>query len=412
MGEYIETVIVGGGQAGLATSYCLNQLGRENIVLEHAAQAAHAWRDQRWDSFTLVVPNRSLQMPGADYRGPDPDGFMPKNEIVSYFEQYAREHRLPVRYDTAVTRIEPNAVGRYTIAAGATTINADNVVVATGIFQNPRIPANVRVPSSVHRLHSSEYRNPKALPPGAVLVVGSGQSACQIAEELYQSGRKVYLSIGTTGRAPRRYRGKDITHWLDAIGFFDRTVDKLPSRRARFSGAPHVSGRDGGHNLNLHQFARDGVILLGRLQGSRDGKILLAPDLKEMLARGDKFEADLLKTIDGLIENNGVDAPQESVQQLRDGYGAPDITELDLKAEGITTILWASGFHFDYSMVKSPVFDQDGFPIQRGGVTDQPGLYFAGLPWMDAFKTGLLLGVGDNARSVATHIAGRAEHRG
>ncbi len=410
MAEYIETIIVGGGQAGLATSYCLNQLGKENIVLEQAAHVAHAWRNQRWDSFTLVVPNWSLILPGTEYRGPDPDGFMPKTEIVSYFEQYAREHRLPVRYEMAVTCIEPTETGTYTVSAGAATFNAKNVVVATGMFQKPKIPANVLVPSWVHQLHSSEYRNPETLPPGGVLVVGSGQSACQIAEELYQSGRKVYVSVGTTGRVPRRYRGKDITRWLDAIGFFDRTVDKLPSPRARFSGGPQVSGKDGGHNLNLHQFARDGVILLGRIQGSRDGKFVLAPNLKEVLAHTDKFEVDLLKTIDELVEKNGLDAPKESLPHLRDGYDAPTISELDMKAEGVNTILWASGYRFDYSIVKAPVFDQDGFPIQRGGVTNRPGLYFVGLPWMDTFRTGLLLGVSNNARNVASHIANRAAH--
>ena len=224
MSDTIETIIVGGGQAGLATSYYLSQQKREHIVLEQAAQAGNAWRNERWDSFTFVTPNWAIRMPGAEYNGPDPDGYMPRDEIVRYFEQYVEQFRLPVRYNTHVTSIEPTGTnGGYTVK----TINADfharNVVIAVGLFQKPKIPSfGSQIARDVLQLSASQYRNPGMLPPGAVLVVGSAQSGVQIAEDLLLSGRTVYLGVGKVGRVPRRYRGKDIVAWLELTGFFDR----------------------------------------------------------------------------------------------------------------------------------------------------------------------------------------------
>lgn len=203
---------------------------------------------------------------------------------------------------------------------------------------------------------AGEYRNPTSLPDGAILVIGSGQSGCQIAEELYQNGRKVYLSVGSAGRLPRRYRGKDAFWWLNETGFFNQTPDKLPSPKARFAGNPQVSGAGGGHSLNLHQFARDGVTLLGRVQSAHDHKSALAPNLKELLSKNDEIETNLLKMIDDFIEETGADAPREEVPKLRDGYNTEVITELDLKTAGIGTIIWAMGYKWDFSLVKLPVF--------------------------------------------------------
>jgi putative flavoprotein involved in K+ transport len=259
----------------------------------------------------------------------------------------------------------------------------------------------------VTQLHSSRYRNPQGLTPGAVLVVGSAQSGCQIAQELYRSGRRVYLSIGSAGRVPRRYRGKDIYEWMHLTGFLDRTAHQLPSPQARFAGNPHVSGRDGGQNLNLHQFARDGVVLLGRLVGARDGVIVLNPDLKENLAKADKVEAELVKMIDGFIQKTGLDAPEEDLPVLRDGFAAEEVTELSLQSAGITTVIWARGYSFDFSLVKLPVLDADGYPLQRRGATAYPGLYFVGLPWLNKFKSGHLIGVGEDAGFIASAIAAR-----
>jgi putative flavoprotein involved in K+ transport len=285
---------------------------------------------------------------------------------------------------------------------------AANVIMATGSFQQPKIPpSGARLSSRFHQLHTSQYRRPEALPPGAVLIVGSGQSGCQIAEELYRSGRQVYLSTGTIGRLPRRYRGKDITWWMDRVGLFDQTVDMLPAPKAKFVGNPQLSGRDGGRSLNLHQFYRDGVVLLGHLRDADGSQIRLAPDLKENLALVDKFETDRLKQIDSYIEKNALEAPPEDMPQRHDGYGANVITELDLKAAGITSILWASGYKFDYHLVKLPVFDADGYPFQKRGVTAYPGLYFVGLSWLYKYKSSTLFGVGDDAAYIAADIVAR-----
>jgi putative flavoprotein involved in K+ transport len=407
MTDSIDTLVVGGGQAGLAVSYHLMQQGRPHVVLERGAQAAEAWRNHRWDSFTFVTPNWMIQLPGAAYAGPDPDGYLTRAEIVAYFENYVERFRLPVHYNTHAVAVEPKGNG-YRVTTSQGEYLADQVVMATGSFQQPKLaPASVNLSPELLQLGSDAYRNPQALPPGAVLVVGSGQSGCQIAEELYQSGRKVYLSVGRVGRLPRRYRGKDITFWLRQLGFFDRVVDQLPSPQAKFAGNPQVSGKDGGHTLNLHQFARDGVTLLGRLQAANGRHVRLAPDLKESLARVDKFETDTLKSIDGFIEKTGLTAPPDSVPQLRDGYEAEELTELDLQAAGVTSVIWAGGYRFDYSLVKLPVFDEDGYPVQRRGVTAYPGLYFVGLSWLYKFKSALLFGVGEDAAFIVSEIAAR-----
>ena len=238
-----------------------------------------------------------------------------------------------------------------------------------------------------------------------MLVVGSAQSGCQIAEELYQGGREVYLSVGNAARVPRRYRGKDVTWWFDELGFYDRTVYQLPSPKAKFAGSVHGTGKDGGHTINLHQFARDGVVLLGHIQSVQEGRIVLAPDLMENLAKADKFEDDVVKQVDEYIEKTGLDAPIETLPELRDGYEAEVILELDLKSVGITTVIWATGYKFDFSMVKLPIFDEDGYPVQKHGVTDYPGLYFVGLPFLHTGKSGLLSGVGADAAHVASAIA-------
>jgi putative flavoprotein involved in K+ transport len=409
MMEHIETVIVGGGQAGLATSYHLMQNGREHLILEQAPKAANVWRDKRWDSFTLVTPNWAFKMPGAEYNGPEPNGFMPRAEIIAYFEKYVDRFQLPVECNTRVLSIELLDGKGYRVQTSRKTFTAKNVVIATGFFQKPKISKFAGGFSpDITQLHSSAYRNPESLPHGPVLIVGSAQSGCQIAEELYQHGRKVFLCTGSAGRAPRRYRGKDVIEWLDLTGLIDLTPDQLPPGMGKFAGIPHFSGTKGGHTLNLHQFARDGVTLLGHLRDVKGDQIFLAPDLRENLQGADGFEAGALQMIDGYIEANGLDAPLEEVPQLRDGYKQAVITELVLKTHGIKTIIWAMGYTFDYSLVNLPVCDGDGFPIQTNGVTTYPGLYFVGMPWMPTERAGFLLGVGERAGYIALDISERA----
>lgn len=407
MSTHIETIIVGGGQAGLAVSYYLSQKNRPHIVLEQAEKAGNAWRNHRWDSFTLNTPNWQSGLPGADLPGSSADGFLPREEIVTYFEDYVSKFQLPVRYGVHVkiVRTKPSSRG-YIVETSTGRFEALNVVIATGLYQKPKIPEFAsEFPWDIKQIHSDEYRNPQSLPAGAVLVVGSGQSGAQIAEELYQSGRKVYLSVSRAGRVPRRYHGKDANWWHERMGDYERTVDQLPSPQAKFASKPMISGKDGGHTLNLHQFARDGVTLLGRIGRVRDHSVRLAQDLKENLALADQFEADFVKRIDEFILKNGLGASAEAIPILTDGYEASELAELDLKDANITTVIWATGYSFDFSLVQLPVFDSDGYPIQNRGVTDYPGLYFVGLPWLHNAKSGLLFGLAQDAEHIAVAIA-------
>jgi putative flavoprotein involved in K+ transport len=410
MTEHVNTVVIGGGQAGLSISYYLSQQGREHVVLEKD-RPGEAWRSKKWDSFTLVTPNRQLQLPGFAYDGDDPHGFLTRDEVVQTIDDYVAFFHPPLRLGVEATSVEGEGSGDgFKVETDAGGLEAANVVVATGTFQRPKIPAfSQRISPEVVQVHSSLYRNPERLPPGPVLVVGSGQSGSQITEELYQSGRKVYLSTSSVGRAPRRYRGRDFTWWLDHMGFVDKTVDELDSPAERFDPNPQVTGKDGGHTLNLHRFAMDGVTLLGRMEGVRGSRIRLADDLMDNLKAADEAAAQMKKGIDMFIEKTGVDAPEHDQPELRAGYDAEVISELDLASAGVRSIVWATGYAFDFrSLVRFPIWDAFGYPVQKRGVTNQPGLYFLGLHWMHTIKSGLFLGIAEDAAHVAEHIADRS----
>jgi len=404
MTESVETVIVGGGQAGMALSYFLTQERREHVILEKRDRPGSAWTAQRWDSFTLVTPNWTFCLPGAEYDGDDSHGFMPRSEIERRFREYALRYNMPLRYGVEVSSVAPQD-GGYLVSASDRNYRARNVVIASGLHQRPKVPAWAGdLPVEIFQLAACDYRNPQQLPPGAVLVVGSGQSGCQIAEELNEAGRKVYLCTGSAGRFPRRYRGRDVVEWAMIIGFFDRTQDMLPSLAARFGPNPQATGKNGGHTINLHQFYRDGITLLGHARGVQDGKLLLAPDMHECVAKADTFEREFAKKIDAAILQYGYSDPPEQLPQLTDAFSAPVIESLDLKSAGITAVLWTGGFAFDYSLVKLPVTDSYGFPLTQRCVTQYPGLFFLGMPWLYAAKSGLLMGVAADAAYVAQKI--------
>lgn len=407
--EKRDTVIIGGGQAGLAMSYLLTQQERDHVILEKGQRIGESWRG-RWDSFTLVTPNWQLQLPGHPYQGDDPDGFLARDEVVAYLEDYAAKFDPPIRFGTEVTAVTQNETdGGYRVHTADRLYEADNVVVAVGAFQFPDIPAfSEDAPEDIHQLHSSAYRNPDALPEGNVLVVGSGQSGCQIAQELNENGRQVYLCTGSAGRLPRRYWGKDGMWWAIKLGMVDQTVDELESPAERFTANPQISGKDGGQDINLHQFARDGIELLGHLEGFQGQRAILAPDLHQNLARADEMAAQFRKGVDKYVREAGLDAPEETVVELQDGYEQDVTTELDLAAAEIDVILWATGFDRDFSWIELPIFDEWGYPVQQRGVTEHDGLYFLGLHWLHTLKSGLFLGVGEDAAHIAAHIAGRA----
>jgi putative flavoprotein involved in K+ transport len=400
---------VGGGQAGLSVSHYLLQHAVEHVVLEQANGPGDAWRNNRWDSFTLNTPRWQSRVPGVRYGEDDPDGFMPKQEVVAHLDSLAS--RLPLRTRARVASIERNNRGDYVVTVdGGETIKARNVVVATGLYQTPKVPQIAHnLPTHIKQLHSDTYRNPQQLLPGAVLVIGSAQSGAQIAEELYESGRKVFLATGRAGRTPRRYRGKDANWWFTRMGQYNRKVSELPSPKAKFAGKPHISGTKGGHTINLHQFARDGVTLLGRLKGV-EGKVLrFKGDLYDNLAAADRAETEFVNVVDAHVAAAQLSAPEETLPAPRDGFDQKILTELDLDDAGITNVIWATGYSFDFSFVKLPVTDRDGFPIQTRGVTAFPGLFFVGLPWLHTAKSGLIYGLGEDARHIAERIAERRD---
>ena len=411
MTEQVEVVIIGGGQAGLALSYYLTQQGRTHLVLEQG-QVGETWRSGRWDSFTLNTPNWMTQLPGFAYQDDDPDGFLPREEIVDYLERYAASFHAPLHCDVRVTAVRQHPGGDgYLVEAQQMTFAARHVVLATGAFPQAKLPpASAALSVDICQLHTSEYRNPQTLPSGAVLVVGTGQSGCQIAEELHESGRQVYLSTSSCGRVPRRYRGKDSTWWLARLGFYDRTLDQLPSPTAKFACNPHVSGNQGGHDINLRQFARHGMTLLGHVQAAQGKQLLLAPDLEENLAKADAFAAQITQGIDEYITKTGMEvAANRTTGEAPSKSATPTkpLLTLDLQSAGISTIIWASGYKLDFGWVQLPIFDQTGYPVHRRGITAYPGLYFLGLHWLYKMKSALLFGIGEDAAFIASAIADR-----
>ena len=406
MSGRIETVVIGAGQAGLATSYHLTQAGREHVVLERG-DVADTWRTKRWDGFYLNTPKWTQALPGHEYTGPEPDAFASLGETIAYLEEYAASFAAPVRTGVEVTSLRV-AADALEVEAGDELLRATNVVIATGAYQEPTpMPAGAGAPADVLQLHTSEYRRPAQLPDGAVLIVGGGQSGCQIADELIQAGRPVSMSVGRCPWIPRRYRGHEIVRWLIDTGFTDQTVDTLPSPVARLACNPPVSGNDGGHDCNPLWLEERGATLLGRLQELRGHTAVLAPDLAESLAFGAARLADLIALIDGHIADKGLDVPSgEPPREPPVRRPAPEL--LDLRDARVSTILWSNGYRPDHRWIEGLRVDDQGWPVQQRGISEIPGLYFVGLHWLHKRKSSLLFGVGDDAEHVVSHIVGRA----
>jgi putative flavoprotein involved in K+ transport len=408
MEERYDTVIVGGGHAGLAMSHHLSRRGCAHVVLERG-RVAERWRSERWDSLHFQFPNWTLALPGQAYDGPNPDGFSSREEVVAFIERYCAATAAPVRTGVRVDAIRPApGADGLRLETSHGVLAASTVVVATGPYQEPVVPAPAgALPPRVIQVHSSAYRNPSRLPPGAVLVVGSGASGCQIVEDLLAAGRAVFLSVGRHRLFPRRYRGRDMFWWMERMGALDRTLEERPEAREQPN--PLVTGVGGGHDIDVRRYAARGVILLGRLEAVEGSRLRLADDLDEQLARGDEGVVAFTRSVDAYVARAGLGVPEEPAPAPSPPIPpAAPIRTLDLDAASITSVIWATGFRRDFGWIRLPVLDERGEPIHRRGVTRYPGLYFLGLPWLHTLKSSVLCGVGRDALHLAEHIASRA----
>ena len=401
--QEIEVLVVGAGQAGIAMSEHLSSHGVAHLVVERD-RIAERWRSWRWDSLVANGPAWHDRFPGLEF-DIDPDGFASKEEVADYFVSYAEKIDAPIRTGIEVISVRKNN-GRtgFRVETSDGAIEARYVVAATGPFQRPITPAVVSDSAGIHQIHSNSYRNPQQLPAGAVLIVGAGSSGVQIADELQQSGRQVYLAVGPHDRPPRSYRGRDFCWWLGVLGKWDASA---PPR-----GAEHVtiavSGAHGGNTVDFRALAASGITLLGRAETFDGGIMRFAPDLRLNIDNGDANYLSMLDEADAYVDRNGLDLPQEP--EARAFGPDPDcvtdpILELDLTAAGVTSIVWATGFAVDYSWLQVDAFDENGRPKHQRGVSSEPGVYFLGLPWLSRRGSSFIWGVWHDAKYLADQIA-------
>ena len=401
--EKIDTLVVGGGQAGLAMSEHLSNHGVPHLVLERH-RIAERWRSERWDSLVANGPAWHDRFPGLEFET-DPDAFAPKETVADYFVAYAEKIKAPIRCGVEVKQVRKNAGHPgFRIETSDGVIEANSVVAATGPFQRPVIPPLVPAEAPLMQIHSNAYRNPGQLPDGAVLVVGAGSSGGQIADELLRAGRSVYLSVGPHDRPPRSYRGRDFVWWLGVLGKWDAAAPGPGTEHVTIS----VSGAHGGHTVDFRSYAARGMQLVGRTESCADGLIRFAPDLRQNLEAGDANYLSVLDEADAYVERNGLDLSEEP--EAREIGPDPDcvtnpIMQLDLAEAGVTSIIWATGFALDYGWLQVDAFDEDGKPKHQRGVSAEPGIYFLGLPWQSRRGSSFIWGVWHDAKFIADQIA-------
>ncbi|MBM7416531.1 MULTISPECIES: MSMEG_0569 family flavin-dependent oxidoreductase [Nocardiaceae] len=406
MTEHHTVIVIGAGQAGLSMSWHLTRRGVDHVVLERDT-IAHEWLDGRWDNFTLVTPNWQCVLPGHAYDGDDPDGFMTRDLVYDFVRRYADSFGAPVREHVAVLSVQQAPGGGYAVSTSAGAMTADQVVVAVGGYHVPSIPRLAeRVPETITQIHSSRYRSAAALPPGGVLVVGTGQSGAQIAEDLHLEGRQVHLVAGSAPRVARFYRGRDCVAWLQDMGVYDVSISEHAGGLSKRESTNHyVTGRDGGRDIDLRAFALDGMRLYGRLTDvGSDGVLRFAPTLEQSLDAADAVSEGIKNDIDAYIARAGLDAP---VEERYTPVWRPESepTELDLEAAGVTSVVWAVGFRRDYRWLKVGVFDGEGHPAHTRGVTAAQGLYFLGLPWQNTWGSGRFAAVARDAEYLAEQMS-------
>lgn len=400
----IDTLVVGAGQAGVAMSEHLTNLGVPHIVLERE-RIAERWRTGRWDSLVANGPAWHDRFPNMEFDGVDPDGFPSKDQVAAYFEAYARKFNAPIRTGVEVTSVvRQHGRPGFRVETSDGIFDANRVVVATGPFQRPVIPPIAPRDDALVQLHSAHYRNPSQLPEGAVLVVGAGSSGVQIADELQRAGRKVYLSVGAHDRPPRSYRNRDFCWWLGVLGEWDKEV----ARPGREHVTIAVSGAYGGQTIDFRRLAHRGMTLVGLTTAFNGGVATFADDLADNLARGDENLLSLLDAADEYVRLNGIDLPEEP--HARDIPPDPEcvthpILTLDLAAAGVSTIVWATGYSVEYDWLKVDAFNEKGRPMHQRGVSKEPGIYFLGLPWLSRRGSSFIWGVWHDAKHIADHIA-------
>lgn len=406
-GAHHEVLVVGGGQAGLSSSHHLVSAGVDHLVVERDS-VAHEWRDGRWDAFTLVTPNWHCRLPGYPYDGPDPDGFMRRDEVYAWVRRYASTFDAPVAEGVTVTGLERRPDGGFVVTTTAGTVTASAVVAAVGGYHVPVVPSwAADLPDHVVQVQSYDYRNAGELPHGPVLVVGTGQSGTQIAEDLLLAGREVHLAAGRAPRVARRYRGKDCMTWLAEMGVYDVPVAARGLAK-RESTNHYVTGRDGGRDIDLRDFARRGMRLYGRATGVVDdgsGRALtFAPTLARDLDHADSVAESIKDDIDRWIDAQGIEAPHEDryVPVWRPGA---ETERLDLA--GIAAVVWSVGFRADWAWLGDlapAVLDPEGHPRHVRGLSPVPGLSFVGLPWLHTWGSGRFLGIAQDTGHVAAAV--------
>lgn len=404
--EKVETLVIGGGQAGLAMSEHLGKRGLPHLVVERR-RIAERWRAERWDSLVANGPAWHDRFASKTFDHIDPDGFASASMIVDYLEEHAREIGAPVRSGVEVTSLRHKTDGSGFLAGtSAGVIEAKNIVAATGPFQRPVIPTLAPKSAAIVQVHSAHYRNPQQLPEGAALVIGAGSSGVQIADELRKAGRRVYLSVGPHDRPPRRYRGRDFVWWLGVLGIWNAKAIELGMEHVTIA----VSGVDGGRTIDFRRLAQSGITLVGMAQAFEGGAMWFAPDLAANIAAGDRSYLSMLDAADAYVEKEGLDLPPEP--QAREMEPDPDcvtspILALNLADAAVGSIVWATGYSLDFSWLKVDAFDEKGRPVHDRGVSKTPGLYFLGLPWLSRRASAFIWGVWHDAEYLAGHIAKR-----
>jgi putative flavoprotein involved in K+ transport len=405
--EHVETLIIGGGQAGLAMSHMLSKRNRPHLVLERH-RIAERWRSERWDGLHFQGPNWTVELPDFPKPSTDPDAYASAQEIADFIAAYAEAIAAPVRCGVEVTslRRRPGVPG-FTAETAGQSFQATNVVVATGPFQRPVVPDLLPAGSGFFQVHAAQYKKPGQLPGGAVLVVGAGNSGTQIAEELLRSGRRVFLAVGRHRRVPRHYRGRNLHWWLDVLGIYGTP----PERRGPDRSPLVMTGAYGGHTIDFRRLAAQGMVLLGHAASIDAGVLSVAPDLHANLAHGDAAYARFLDQADAYIREQALDLPEEPEGRLATpdppSLAGPPIRQLDLHENGVTSVIWGTGYAPDFRWIDAPVFDARGLPAHRQGITEVPGLYFLGLSFLTRFGSSFVTGVGDDAARLADHIAKR-----